>query len=292
MGRLAKGPFPPELWDWAMGQIPRIAARCERSFRQDIEAELSIKLLKLSRDPNQNADNWKKYIYASLSNRAIFLAMAWSKKRSLETPLDLYVEIVAAHDDLSVNLERALELEDAQQKIPACCFELLQQLAACDGNDSLLAQRLGKHRNTIHRHLLKIRQGKCPCEIVTVRDQVHRIATSAQASVREVLRARIVLALLDGFTAIETTQQLRISRPMASRWRSRFRRYGLAGLKAGHRGRQPSLPRASLAKWLRATGNQAQLSVRQLSRRFGVSKSTVQVLLKKQMVHLSDKKTL
>ena len=292
MGRLAKGTFPSELWDWAMGQIPRIAAKYEHRFRQDIGAELAVSLLKLSHHPNQKVDDWKKYVYVSLSNRAIYLATAWSKKRSLETPLDPNVEIVAARDDLSVNLEKALELEDVQQKIPACCFELLQQLSGCGGNISLLAQKRGKHRNTIHRHLRKIRKGKCPCEIVTVRDQVQQIATTAQASVREVLRARIVLALLDGFTAIETAQQLRIARPTASRWRSRFRRYGLAGLKAGHRGRQPSLHRASLAKWLRATGNRTQLSLRQLSRRFGVSKSTVQVLLKKQMVHLSNKKTL
>ena len=127
MGQLAKGTFPPELWDWAMGQIPRIAAKCDRAFRQDIEAQLAIKFLQISRNVNLRADDWKKYIYVSLSNRAVYLAKAWHKKRSLETALDAYAEIPAAVDNDSANLECILELEHARRKMPSCCFEFLRQ---------------------------------------------------------------------------------------------------------------------------------------------------------------------
>lgn len=292
MGRLAKGPFPPELWDWAMGQIPRIAARCDRAFRQDIEAQLAIKLLQISRNANLRADDWKKYIYVSLSNRAVYLAKAWHKKRSLETALDAYAEMPAAVDNDSAKLECVLELEHTRQKMPSCCFEFLRQFEECGENVSLLAKHSGQHRNTVRRHMNKIRQGKCPGHFVTVRDQVQQIASEPQASLREALRARIALALLDGSTAMDTTKKLEISRPTVSRWRARFRRYGVAGLKGQQHGSAPSPHRTSLAKWLRATGNRDQLSLRQLGRRFGISKSTAHVILKEHMVHISRRRTL
>ncbi len=292
MGRLAKGPFPPELWDWAMSQIPRIAAKCERSFRQDLEAHLAIKLLQISRNLNLRADDWKKYVYVSLTNHAISLAKVWLKRRSRETAFDAYPEIPAQDEGHSADLERVLELVEIRRFIPACCFEYLQQLDACGGNVSLLARKRGKHRNTIHRHLNKIRQGKCPCEIESGTRSLLRLAQSPSASRRQARRAMVVLALLKGQSYLETISALHVSSAIIARWVPRFRRQGIQGIKANYHGRKPSQGRVHLVDWLRAPGNSSGLSVRELARTFGICKSTVQLVLKQELVHLINKKTL
>ena len=157
---------------------------------------------------------------------------------------------------------------------------------------SKLARQHGKHRNTIHRQLRKIREAKCPVEIVTVRNQIEQIAKSQTASLLEVLRARIVLAFLNGLTSAETAQHLGTSVPTVTRWRSRFRLNGLGGLRTNNRGKAVSPSRDRLVEWLRNTGNPDHLSLRVLAVRFGLSKSTVQTVLKMEMVHKPPETTL
>ena len=63
------------------------------------------------------------------------------------------------------------------------------------------------------------------------------------ASVREILRVRVMLDLYDGLTYAEIVRRLRTSPSTVARWRGRFTHRGIAGLKAIHPGKKPSQAR-------------------------------------------------
>jgi transposase len=72
----------------------------------------------------------------------------------------------------------------------------------------------------------------------TARRALERLAASAKAQVREVLRARIVLAAADGLANAEIARELEIAVNTVRKWRRRFVECGPDGLKdAGRPGR-------------------------------------------------------
>ncbi|MFE2500210.1 IS630 family transposase [Streptomyces scopuliridis] len=72
-----------------------------------------------------------------------------------------------------------------------------------------------------------------------VRGSLERLVSSAKAQVREVARARIVLAAADGLSNGEIARQLRCSVHTVRKWRGRFSRAGLAGLCDAARSGRP-----------------------------------------------------
>ena len=76
------------------------------------------------------------------------------------------------------------------------------------------------------------------------REMLTQWERSRTLSARQVERARVVLLAAEGKTDLEIAASLRISNKKASRWRKRFLRVGLAGLKkdASRPGRTPLLP--------------------------------------------------
>lgn len=173
-----------------------------------------------------------------------------------------------------------------QRRLPNADRHLLKLLKEREGNVTRLARNLGVHRNTIHRRLRRMRQ-ECPFEIESAptltghhrrveRAELEAFSQQPSLSARQALRAKVLLAILDGRTYIEITQSLGVSTSTIARWRSRLAAHGIAGLKARHRGRKSSVAWQRLDKWLRCAQPGKVPSVRDLARRFGLSKSTVQ----------------
>jgi transposase len=72
----------------------------------------------------------------------------------------------------------------------------------------------------------------------TARRALERLVASAKAQVREVLRARIVLAAADGLANAEIARELDVAINTVRKWRGRFAEHGPQGLKdAGRPGR-------------------------------------------------------
>ena len=63
------------------------------------------------------------------------------------------------------------------------------------------------------------------------RSELERIVRAASSEVRKVERARIVLACAEGRSVDEITRELDCSRPTVAKWRGRFARQGLEGLR-------------------------------------------------------------
>jgi transposase len=113
--------------------------------------------------------------------------------------------------------------------------------------------------------------------------ELERIFYAPTSTQREVFRARIVLALMEGRSHEEISRQLDTSLQAVSRWRRRWAKGGLQGLKdAAGRGRRASLKKSAVQKALSLAGQQAPAggpwTVRAMARQSGMSKSSVQRL--------------
>ena len=87
-----------------------------------------------------------------------------------------------------------------------------------------------------HAPILQLTEGQ--------RAELQRLVRASRSSQREVFRARIVLAAAQEHPNDEIAATLETSPQSVSKWRGRFVRLGLAGLKdAARSGRPASLPR-------------------------------------------------
>jgi len=117
------------------------------------------------------------------------------------------------------------------------------------------------------------------------RSELESWAQSRVLPAGEVFRARLILALIEGLSYREMESKLGASAPTISKWKSRFEREGMEGLRARHRGSKPSRATPSLqARVIRRaqqkpSDGSTHWSCRKLSEELGVSKSTVQRIL-------------
>jgi len=117
------------------------------------------------------------------------------------------------------------------------------------------------------------------------REELESWAQSRTLPAGEVFRARLILALADGMSYREIERKLGASAATVSKWKSRFRQKGMAGLQGQHHGSKPR--RATPAVQARVIRRAQQKpgdgsthwSCRKLSLELGVSKSTVQRIL-------------
>jgi transposase len=239
--------FSSEIWDWVVSRIPRIASQYPDLDPDDLAAELQLYLLSLRRDLSHRERNWKPYLIQCLKNRALRLVKAWRKHGGRESSFDNWPVEPAESDPPSSNVHsQALyrQLGNADRR-------LLTLLRSFDGYVSRLARHLGLHRNTIHRRLRQIRRTRGLFEIesappkttapqATQRPQLEILTTKLGGSTREIQRASVILDLMNGLTYKEIVRRRRTSMATIARWRARFAKHGLAGLRARHPGRKPS----------------------------------------------------
>src|SRR5215831_2601421 len=113
------------------------------------------------------------------------------------------------------------------------------------------------------------------------REELKQWAQSRTMPAGDVLRARLILALADGWSYSEIKQKLHTSAPTISRWKQRFEREGIKGLEPQHKGSQPRVANAQVqARIARKTQQKppdgsTHWSCRKMAEAMGVSKSTV-----------------
>jgi transposase len=117
------------------------------------------------------------------------------------------------------------------------------------------------------------------------KQELQRWAQSRTLPAGDVFRARLILALADGQSYSEIEKTLSTSAPTIARWRTRFERDRLAGLKGLHKGSRPRVATATVqARVLRRVQQKpgdgsTHWSCRKLAKDLGLSKSTVQRIL-------------
>ena len=101
----------------------------------------------------------------------------------------------------------------------------------------------------------------------------------------DVFRARLMLALADGFSYREIAKSLKTSGPTIARWKMRFEQDGMAGLEGRHQGSKPRAATPTVqARVIRRVRQKpgdgsTHWSCRKLANELGLSKSTVQRIL-------------
>jgi len=114
------------------------------------------------------------------------------------------------------------------------------------------------------------------------REELKQWAQSRTLPAGDVFRARLVLALADGWSYTQIKHRLHTSAPTISRWKQRFEQEGIAGLEPQHKGSQPRVANAQIqARIARKTQQKppdgsTHWSCRKMAEVLGVSKSTVQ----------------
>jgi len=296
-----------QQWEREQLEIKQVVARFPRRYAEDLEAELALTLVKLKRRRRSGIRNRKAYRATALWNRALTLVNRWREQEQHETSIELFetpgpsIGLEEADQDL---LENRLTLSQLRRKLGVESYGILLLWAALKRNQSRLARLLGMHRNTIGHRLQKIRRilRKCPIENVSARlarirkrlraavqlaaEQWEQLASLAQDSrFRDAFKGRLILALASGQSYTQIGRRLKTTAPTISRWKHRFEKHGIAGLKTRHQGRrsQLSAPRFP-AKWLRAIRRMRRLkrplSCRRIAQELGISKSTAHRFLK------------
>lgn len=115
------------------------------------------------------------------------------------------------------------------------------------------------------------------------REQLEKLLRASSATQTEVLRARIILLAAQGWPNEEVAAELGTTAPTVCKWRRRFAKDGLAGLKDDIRsGRPAHLTEAALntvlTKVTQPPKHQARWSCRTMAKAAGLSKSWVQQL--------------
>ena len=115
--------------------------------------------------------------------------------------------------------------------------------------------------------------------------ELDRIAKSHTSSLRDILRARIILERGRGLSLKKVSEKLGVRRRIASKWCIRFERMGMAGLKdAKGRGRPMRIPETVkehvITEAVLKPPNKNRWSIRSMGKHLGISDTTVQRLWK------------
>jgi transposase len=122
---------------------------------------------------------------------------------------------------------------------------------------------------------------------VEQREELERWVQSRTLPAGDVFRARIVLALADGLSYRDIERKLGASSATVSLWRSIFERSGMEGLQGRHKGSKPRAATPAMqARLLRRVQQKpgdgsTHWSCRKLAKELGLSKSTVQRVLRR-----------
>lgn len=78
------------------------------------------------------------------------------------------------------------------------------------------------------------------------REELTRWAQSRTLPARDLFRARLILALADGYSYRQIQSSLHTNAPTISRWKQRFEQAGIDGVQAQHKGSSPLVADAAL----------------------------------------------
>ena len=133
------------------------------------------------------------------------------------------------------------------------------------------------------------------------RSELERIVHAVSSEVRMVERARIVLACAEGRSVDEITRELDCSRPTVAKWRGRYARDGIAGLKDAPRPGAPLTHRPETRALLIAKActrpepteegvRRERWTYRELGEAVGMSESQAHVILSRAVIkpHRTD----
>jgi transposase len=129
-----------------------------------------------------------------------------------------------------------------------------------------------------NRELLKVS--------VEQREELEHRAQWRTLPAGDVVRARIVLALADGLSYGEIERKLGASSATVSLWRRRFEQSGIEGLQGQHKGSKPRAATPVMQARLirraqqKPSDGSTHWSCRKLAKELGLSKSTVQRVLR------------
>ena len=118
------------------------------------------------------------------------------------------------------------------------------------------------------------------------REELERWAQSRTLPAGDVFRARIILALADGLSYRDIERKLGASSATVALWKSRFERAGMDGLQGQHKGSRPRAATPAIqARVVRRvqqkpSDGSTHWSCRKLAQELGLSKSTVQRILR------------
>jgi transposase len=118
------------------------------------------------------------------------------------------------------------------------------------------------------------------------RQELDRWAQSRTLPSGDVFRAQIILALADGLSYREIERELGASSATIALWKSRFERSGIEGLQGQHKGSKPRAATPAMqARVMRRVQQKpddgsTHWSCRKLAQELGLSKSTVQRILR------------
>ena len=150
---------------WEQDLIKSVAASFGTVEREDLESELAWRLLVLKRQRPSGIRNWRAYIYRFLRNKALnWLRKSRPRERSTVS-LDLRVSEGDSGDPLAERLQVPSADEDHRLALNQAISELSPELQLAlrilieeNWNQSKVAKRLHKHRNTIRDWIRRIRQ--------------------------------------------------------------------------------------------------------------------------------------
>ena len=155
-----------QLEPWEEELVQSVAASYDTLDREDLAAELAWRLLVLKRQRRPDIRNWRVYISKFLRNKA----SNWIRRNrprerktiSIDAPMEPSVESSQTLADLlqssEGDIDQRLALEAALGDLPSELQSVLRLLIEEDWNQSAVALRLCKHRNTIRAWIRRIKQ--------------------------------------------------------------------------------------------------------------------------------------
>ena len=149
---------------WELELVRKVAHVFRTHEREELEAELTRKLLVLKENPSKDIRNWKHYVTKFLYNKA----SNWV--RDARTRDSRYLRVVDMADEESVmgfisenflaapepNDDLAITLAEVWNQLSPELRSLWTYLVEEDGNQIAAAFRLHKHRNTVRLWIRKI----------------------------------------------------------------------------------------------------------------------------------------
>lgn len=155
-----------QIQSWELELISKVARRFSTTEREELEAELARRLLHLKRHLPRGIRDWKAYLAKFLFNKSANWVrdQRAREKRKLslvETREEMFDEIGLGgavlvsskpDDDLRTAFSDVWKELDPELRL------LWEVLLEERGNQTRVAQRLGKHRNTVRLWLRRIRE--------------------------------------------------------------------------------------------------------------------------------------
>ena len=146
---------PAQIERWELELVGKVASAFRTSEPEELEAELSKKLLELKPRLPGGIHNWRAYLAKFLYNKAANLVRDWRarEKRNRGEPDEL-----GAVPSSSGQSDLALAFRPLWDELDPELRPFWTVLVEEGGNQVAVARRLGLHRNTVRLRIQKIRR--------------------------------------------------------------------------------------------------------------------------------------